>query len=134
LRGPAEDLVALQHLNLVQHVDIGALCAAVPPALPELGVRFGEISFIGRDQAHDRNWPGAELSSRARSLHLRRTGHARRSEAHGSLTLSTSRRVPRAARRQSLLGEQQAPARSRLDPPPSGLSRLSGDRPQRGAS
>jgi hypothetical protein len=59
---------------------------------------------------------------------------ARRSEAHGSSTLSTSRRVSRAVRRQSLLGEQQAPARSRLDPPRSRLSRLSGDRPQRGES
>ena len=104
----------------------------ISPRLIESG--YDAERLMSTHRADYRFWPGAELSGRARSLHPRRTGHACRSEAHGSSTLSTSRRVPRAARRQSLLGEQQAPARSRLDPPPSRLSRLSGDRPQRGES
>ena len=74
------------------------------------------------------------MGGRARSLHPRRTGEARGSEADGSSPLSTGRRMSRVARRPSLLGKRQHPARSRLDLPPSGLSRLSGDRPLGGVS
>ena len=74
------------------------------------------------------------MGGRARIRHSRRTGEARGSEADGSLTLSTSRWMARLARRPSFLGEQRQPVRSRLDLPPSRLSRRSGDRPLGGVS
>ena len=52
-------------------------------------VAFDAGAGVPRSRREVRSWPGAEIGSRARILHLHRTGEAHGFSAHGSSTLNT---------------------------------------------